>query len=81
MEWYELRLNMCHRKVNELIPFEKEFRGLVKNLKFKKVKKNSLEKFQQDIKMIRILSVPFCLVSSSFSIVEVDSFSLHLFDE
>ena len=39
MEWYELRLNMCHRKVNGLIPFEKEFRALVRNLKFKKVKK------------------------------------------
>ena len=41
--------------MNELIPFEKDFIALVKNLKFRKVKKKKQfqKKLQQDIRTIR----------------------------
>ena len=48
MEWYRLRSTICLGKVNELEPFENNLIALVKNVKFRKVKK-----LHQDKKKVR----------------------------
>ena len=50
MEWYRLRSTICLGKVNELEPFENNLIALVKNVKFRKVKKHFQKKLHQDKK-------------------------------
>ena len=52
-EWRGLRSTRCPGKVSELVPFEKHFIALVKNVKLRKVKTHFQKKRQQDIRMIR----------------------------
>ena len=53
MEWYRLRSTICLGKVNELESFENNLIALVKNVKFRKVKKHFQKKLHQDIKKVR----------------------------
>ena len=53
MEWYRLRSTICLGKVNELEPFENNLIALVKNVKFRKVKKHFQKKLHQDKKKVR----------------------------
>ena len=53
-EWYRLRSAICQvRKMNKLLPLERDLIALVKNVKFRKLENHFKKKLQQNIKMIR----------------------------
>ena len=47
IKWYGLKLPYSHRQVKELIPFENDLVGLIRNIKFRKIGNTFQEKLNQ----------------------------------